>query len=748
MLRRPRFKHFYHAEVVSAQGEVYLLSEAETHILRGRLYTKIAPLLDGVRSTDEIVDALEGQVTPAEVYYALARLESDFLVEGDGPLSPHHAAFWEVLGQQPAEVTDRLAATPVRLLSFGSVPADFLESSLREAGIRVSEEGDVTVAVTDDLHNPGLDELNRQMLERSQPWLLVKPWGLIPSIGPLFKPRETGCWKCMSLRSWANRILGDQVLRQSGLVDPINVALSSHPSATRAIASMVSLETCRLLAEGHNRRLEGKVISLDVLSLTTREHVLVRRPDCPACGATPRDLDFLPPPVNLRSQKKVCTADGGHRAQAPEVTFAKFMHHISPITGAVSELVPGHQSDNGPIHVYFAGHNYALTPHLVAAKEKCLRHTSAGKGMSEIQAKTSALCEALERYSGVYRGTEPRRRSSFRSLGERAIHPNDCMNFSEEQFRNRDALNRRGLSFHVVPLPLHEEAEIEWTPLWSLTRREWRYLPTSLCFYSHGDSSRSDFYAWADSNGNASGNTIEEAILQGFFEVVERDATATWWYNRLQRPGVDLESFDEPYIERLRTSYRRHGREIWALDLTSDTNIPTFAAISRRPDDPPEEIVFAFGCHFDARVALVRALAEMNQFLPAALDAPRAKFEYGEATVVEWWTSATVADHPYLLPDNSVPRRRAADFTDISTDDLLTDVDNGRDIVEGLGMEMLVLDQTRSEIGLPVAKVVIPGMRMWWERFRPGRLYDVPVRMKWLREAKSESEMNPLGLFI
>ena len=40
---------------------------------------------------------------------------------------------------------------------------------------------------------------------------------------------------------------------------------------------------------------------------------------------------------------------------------------------------------------------------------------------------------------------------------------------------------------------------------------------------------------------------------------------------------------------------------------------------------------------------------------------------------------------------------------------------------------MLVLNQTRPDIGLPVVKVIIPGLRHFWSRFGAGRLYDVPV---------------------
>jgi thiazole/oxazole-forming peptide maturase SagD family component len=82
-----------------------------------------------------------------------------------------------------------------------------------------------------------------------------------------------------------------------------------------------------------------------------------------------------------------------------------------------------------------------------------------------------------------------------------------------------------------------------------------------------------------DSNGNAAGNSLEEAILQGFMELVERDSVALWWYNRIQRPAVDLDSFDEPYLQALRDYYQSQNYELWVLDITSDLNIPSFAAI-------------------------------------------------------------------------------------------------------------------------------------------------------------------------
>jgi ribosomal protein S12 methylthiotransferase accessory factor len=60
------------------------------------------------------------------------------------------------------------------------------------------------------------------------------------------------------------------------------------------------------------------------------------------------------------------------------------------------------------------------------------------------------------------------------------------------------------------------------------------------------------------------------------------------------------------------------------------------------------------------------------------------------------------------------------------------------------GLDFLVLDQTRPDIDVPVARVIVPGLRHFYRRFAPGRLYDVPVKLGWLDRPRAESELNPL----
>jgi len=100
-----------------------------------------------------------------------------------------------------------------------------------------------------------------------------------------------------------------------------------------------------------------------------------------------------------------------------------------------------------------------------------------------------------------------------------------------------------------------------------------------------------------------------------------------------------------------------------------------------------------------------------------------------------------------LLPAEG-PLRTAASFPQVWSEDVADDVRACQALVERAGMEMLVLDQTRPEVGLPVAKVIVPGLRHFWARLAPGRLYDVPVQIGWLSRLLAEHELNPIAMFL
>jgi bacteriocin biosynthesis cyclodehydratase domain-containing protein len=748
MISTPVFKAHLCVEVIPDEG-VLILSEEAAKALHGSAYEKIVPLIDGQRSTDEIVDALMGEVDAAKVYYVVNDMESKgCLTEATPDIPVSVAAFWHGAGIEPAAELAALRDRGVAVLPIGELDSAAMLSALEAMGVklRTQEHADLWLVLTDDYLRADLASINAAALQANRAWLLVRVTGRELWLGPLFQPGKTGCWVCMRRRLECNLAVHRFIAEKKKLATPPFTALGALPATQSAACQMAAVMAAQFLA-GAASGLAGKVLSLDWATHTAHTHALVRHPHCPACGIAENPVMH---PMQLQSGKAAFVRDGGHRSVSPEKTLKMYEHLVSPITGVVPMLAPVGQ-DEGLGHVYMAGSNHTMKSDRLDHLKQNLRNASSGKGMSEMQAKVSALGEAVERYSGGLMGGELRVTCALQDWKkDEAYHPNDIMLYSTRQYAEREVWNQKDSRFNRVPEPLPENAPIDWTPLWSLTAEYHKFLPTQLVYYgAQASKGNNTLYAMGCSNGNAAGNTLEEAILQGFLELVERDAVALWWYNRLRKPGVAVETFGEPYLLELAEHYRQHRQRVtWALDLTSDLGIPAFVAASKMMEGKEERLLLGMGCHLDARIALQRAFAEMNQMLGMAHAGEGGELSLEDSETLEWLRHATVANQPYMAADPDQPLKRLGDYPVAHSGELLQDINHCRSIIEAQGMEMLVLDQTRADVGMPVVKVVVPGLRHFWARYAPGRLYDVPVKMGWLEKPLREAELNPIPIFF
>ena len=727
------------------EQQTLLVSESFNTLLHGELYRALLPMLDGRHPCDEIVAALEGTHSAVGVLAAVASLSArGYVVSADHALDRRRAAYWSSLGTSPRWVEQRLAESRIAVEGDDGRFIRHLEASGAAVG---PSDPDLTVVVCDDYLEARLAEVNQGRLEAGMPWTLVRPCGMEALFGPVFRADRRGpCWDCLAHRLGSHqevhRFLRN-VAGEKGAFKPF----AAQPAVLEALYGLIAAEVVKWIVLAEAAPIHRHAIAMNVGSFRSSHHPVSRRPQCRACGEAALYRPDRPPvPLALQPSPKAHRNSGGARSVPPEVTLAKYRHLVSPVSGVVTWLTRTTDERDSWLHVYWAGSNPALRNRSLSSLRRSLRSKSAGKGSTPEQSRVSALCEAIERTSGAGSGDEVRVRRRFTEFAAEAeaIHPNDVQLFSDRQLDNAGAINAKGHPYNVVPPRLDPDARIDWTPVWSLTQQRHRYLPTSM-LYSMPAEARGPQDLIADSNGCAAGNTLEEAILQGFYELAERDAFAIWWYNRLRVPAVDLSSFDDAYLASAPDYYAGREREVWMLDVTSELGVPTFVALSRRPCAPTEDIIYGAGAHDDPRIAALRAICELNQCLTWLPDPgkPGGRPTIDDPLALRWWETARLADCPWLAPAAGQPPSKASRYPMIGTTDTREDVENCRSLVEARGMEFLVLDQTRPDIGMPVVRVLVPGMRHFWARFAPGRLYDVPVRMGRREHPLAEADLNP-----
>ncbi len=709
---------------------VCLYSEDRKFFLHGELYCALAEAIgDRGKSASELIRELGRKYPSDKVEEALKRLtDRRYLLPASPASAGTVAGYWASLGLSPEVAEMNLANCRVRVEAIDVEGAKELVTALTRLGVHiVSRSPDLTITLVNDYLEQRLAELNQRRVSDKVPWLPVQPSGVFPLVGPLFHAGETACWTCLFDRMIRNREIKGFLER--GPARPVAVSPLVRKTLGQGAIQFAAVEIAKAIATGFRTDLRDHIASFDLLGAVVAKHYVARRPQCPTCGSRKlQNPRRAPAPIEIGPGAKLIMTSGGYRTVSSRATVARFRKHVSPLTGVVTRL-ERIEADLPMNTNFLAQHNFSAPAQSVDQLRSGLSGGSFGKGSTAEQGEASALMEAIERYSGIFQGDEIRltRRFSDFPAGD-ALLPNDVQLFSETQIRTRHEPQPDDL--HPVPDPVDPSARIEWSPVWSLRDRRFKYLPTGLEYF---------FYPGfhTDSNGCAAGNTLEEAIVQGFLELVERDAYAIWWYNRSQRAELDLAEFDDSYVRDLRTQFADAGRKLWVLDITSDLGIPTYVAIMHWMQDGQENIEFGSGAHFDRRIALLRSLTELTQFMSIGMMGGAS----GEKPTLDGITPLRLEQYPFLIPSRNpiMPPAPGLKVHNNTRDQVNACVK----IASQAGYDFLVLDQTRPDVEVSVARVTVPGLRHFYRRFGPGRLYDVPVRLGLLERPLLESELTP-----
>lgn len=587
------------------------------------------------------------------------------------------------------------------------------------------------MVIIDDFLDPRLHQINQHLMREKKSWLLIKPAGKTPGIGPFFSPdrQDAPCYECMRFRIIQNNPVREWLRRLNDEQDfsPVSTLVDEEKIA-KAFQSFKQYCTDKRFNED---ALYKAHISYEYETENIHTHLIQRRPQCSCCGDSALIARLHSQPIRLQDCLRNNTFDGGYRIHTAEATVATLKQFISPITGVltdISDITP--ESAQHQLSIYRAAY-FQNTYRSDTPTADTFVQLSLGKGISKHQAMASALGEALERQAAQYSGEEAALFSTRNNLPARAVTPHDLSPFSHEQYRQFSQRNSTSLLEPQWVSKYEDDISLHWLQGWSLARNEPVYFPAAHCLANTPFADH--VYSLYSHNGNAAGVTTEEAILQGVLELIERDAVAIWWYNQIPRPEISIDILPDNY-RNIITATLDAEWDYWLLDLTHDIPVTTCVAVGRHKTS--EKFVLGFGCHLEPAIAAQRALTEMYQLITIK-DKVSGPFDFDKLSA-----------HPFLMPKRKTAKKIALDFNYYSETNIKNDILFIMELLKKSGLELCVVNYSRPDLPLHTVKVIVPGLCHMWPQLANKRLYQVPVDLGWLSKPLNEHELNPMNLYL
>ena len=320
-----------------------------------------------------------------------------------------------------------------------------------------------------------------------------------------------------------------------------------------------------------------------------------------------------------------------------------------------------------------------------------------GKGISSEHAKASAMMEGFERYSAekqcenLVTGTVSEISSKGNTIDVESLNlPKDFKKENIELFN------------------------LEWNICHDLISGDDYYVPSNAIYHPYvlEDNSCKSLFK-SNTNGLASGTSLEEAILHGMFEVIERDAWSIFELTHKNYKQIDLDSIESETVNDAISKFSENDIKIKLMDFTADVNIPTIAASA---DDTLLKdaglLTLGIETHLDPEVAVLRALTEVaqsraTQIHGAREDTVRADF----ARTAGYERMKRINKYYFQEEDEKI---RLSDIENRSTDSITKDIDIVLDELKSNEIEhVLYYDLTRPELNVNVVRVIIPTMELY-----------------------------------
>lgn len=378
--------------------------------------------------------------------------------------------------------------------------------------------------------------------------------------------------------------------------------------------------------------------------------------------------------------------EGTHRVIAPEKTIENNEDKL--ITAGITRIADITDLDRIGLPVFTA-----IRP---TAEDGAIS-IYGGKGITKDHAKASAMMEGFERYSAEKQDDDETIIATVDEISTKGEYIDPKTLNLPQKYEKED----------ISQIPL------EWNLATDIISNKDYYVPSNAVFhpYTHDNDIQSFFKS--NTNGLASGNILEEAILHGMFEVIERDAWSIFELTHKNYSQINLDTIESELINNTIEKFESNGIKIKLMDFTADIKVPTIAASA---DDTVTKdaglLTLGMGTHLDPEIAVLRALTEVaqsraTQINGAREDTVRADF----AREAGYERMKRINKYYFRQEEDQV------DFRDIenkSTTSINEDIEIVKnELIANDIKHILYTDLTRPELDISVVRVIIPEMELY-----------------------------------
>jgi len=358
----------------------------------------------------------------------------------------------------------------------------------------------------------------------------------------------------------------------------------------------------------------------------------------------------------------------------PEETVKRFKNKVDAID--LDILKSAVRIDNGRLDIPVFFSTCGKDAAAVTGTKKQM-----GKGGTPQQAEASAVMELAERFS-------------FFSFAKNSD------NFFTDTYTN---VKDTAIPFEMIAQSVHDETDdlplsrkifeslpLKWTRGYNLTLEKEVLIPFDW------------FFAINEFNGPSAGNCVEEALIQGICEIVERHTSSLISQNKLKVAAIRPESATDPVVIEMFHKFQNAGVKLYLSDFSLDTGIPTVGALAYDPVTFPalSEIVWTAGTTPNPQKALSRAMTEVAQLA--------GDFNTQSNYVASGLPKFTkVEEAEYVInPGKTVD---ITDLPDLSSDNLKTEIHNCLAALKHINMQVLVINTIHDQLNIPAFYTIIPG---------------------------------------